>query len=122
LKDDGFNVKDEDEEERFVDVKTESTDDERDAEDEDEEPKQKNGKRKKGDKNSKTSWVHKNLVIHKSHDSYDYTQRNPLYSGADKTLTFELLHFARHFHPTVALFANKLIHVIGFFLEIFELS
>jgi ribosome biogenesis protein MAK21 len=71
---------------------------------------EKNGKRKKRSE-LKTSWLHKNNSGHKSHDSYDYTQRNPLYSGAEKTMTFELLHFSKHYHPTVALFANKLINV-----------
>ena len=55
--------------------------------------------------------MHKNNTIHKPHDSYDYTQRNPLYSGAEKTMTFELLHFSKHYHPTVAFFANKLMNV-----------
>jgi len=57
------------------------------------------------------SWIHKKNIIFKKHNRYDPTERNPLYSGADKTLTFELLPFTRHYHPTVVVFANKLLNV-----------
>jgi hypothetical protein len=105
---------DDDEEEKFVDVKTESSDNE-EAEEEETTVQSSVKKQAKADKkSSKTetqSWVHKKNIIHKSHDKYDYTQRNPLYSGADKTSTYELLLYARHYHPTVSLFANKLMNV-----------
>lgn len=60
---------------------------------------------------SKASWDHQKNIIFKRHDKYDCTERNPLYCGADKTLTFELLPFTRHYHPTVVVFANKLLNV-----------
>ncbi len=88
-----------DEEERFVDVKSDDDDDDADK---DEHAKLEN----------KNSWIHKKNSQNRSHDVYDYTQRNPLYSGADKTLTYELLLFQKHYHPTVTLFANRLMNVI----------
>ena len=88
----------EDEEEQFYDIKS----------DEENEKEEKNGseKRKSG------SWVHKKNQIFKRHDHYDYQERNPLYCGADKTLTFELLPLTRHYHPSVVVFAKKLLNVI----------
>lgn len=90
---------DEDDEERFVDVKDES--DKEESTDKNEEIK--------GEKNN--SWVHKKNIVFKKHDKYDYQERNPLYSGADKTLTYELLLYSRHYHPTVVVYANKLMNV-----------
>lgn len=122
---DGYNTKfannNDEEEEKFVDVKTESSGDEG-ADNNDDDDDNVNKKKKKGIKREingkskkqntqQTSWIHKNNIIHKTHDSYDYTQRNPLYSGADKTLTYELILYSRHYHPTVAIFANNLINV-----------
>lgn len=40
---------------------------------------------------------------------YNPMARNPAYSGADKTAYIELLYLSKHFHPTVALFSNKII-------------
>jgi ribosome biogenesis protein MAK21 len=107
---DGNKFEDDDEEEKFIDVKDESDNeainngshDEIDEENED----STNLKRKKS-----TSWVHKSNMVFKRHDKYDYKERNPLYCGADKTLTYELHLFTRHYHPTVVVFANKLINV-----------
>ncbi|CAF0778724.1 unnamed protein product [Brachionus calyciflorus] len=93
---------DEDEEEKFVDAKDESDKEENDDENK-EEASAENGKKD-------NSWVHKKNIIFKKHDRYDYTERNPLYSGADKTLTYELLLYTRHYHPTVVVFANKLMN------------
>jgi ribosome biogenesis protein MAK21 len=102
-----------DEEEHFVDVKTEEDSDKEEKDDEalddDEEPS-----RKSKSKPSTTSWVHKKNVIFKRHEKYDYMERNPLYCGADKTLTYELLPFTRHYHPTVVVFANQLMNVRHF--------
>jgi ribosome biogenesis protein MAK21 len=111
-----LNDGDDDEEEHFVDAADSDSDsqskkvDSSDSNDsglEDEKKK----KTKKSLTNKNNSWVHKKNVIFKHHDKYDYTQRNPLYCGADKTLTYELLPFTRHYHPTVALFAQKLLKV-----------
>ena len=93
-----------DEEEKFTDVKTGSDNEE--VGDDDEEEEGENGKKKKS-----TSWVHKSNIIFKRHDKYDYTERNPLYCGAEKTLTYELYLFTKHYHPTVVVFANKLMNV-----------
>lgn len=41
--------------------------------------------------------------------SYDPFCRNPLYAGAAKGLNTELEALSRHFHPSVALFANQII-------------
>lgn len=102
----------EDEEEHFEDVKGDS---DSEKEDESEKKENKNGNKniKKNDnrKAAGSSWQHQKNVIFKRHDRYDYHERNPLYAGADKTLTYELLPFTRHFHPTVVVFANKLLNV-----------
>ena len=96
-----------DEEERFVDAKSDDENEEA-KNDEDQDEPETNGSAKNG-KNG--SWVHKKNIIFKKHDKYDYLERNPLYCGADKTLTYELLPFTRHYHPTVVVFANKLMNV-----------
>ena len=102
-----------DDEERFVDVKVDEDDAEKEN-DEDESPKSNgsNGAHADNgdDENQKGSWIHKKNIIFKRHDKYDYQERNPLYCGADKTLTYELLPFTRHYHPTVVVFANKLMN------------
>lgn len=41
--------------------------------------------------------------------SYDPFCRNPLYAGAVKGFNTELEALSRHFHPSVALFANQII-------------
>lgn len=41
--------------------------------------------------------------------SYDPFCRNPLYAGAIKGFNAELEALSRHFHPSVALFANQII-------------
>lgn len=99
---DGKGDEEDDEEERFVDQKTSDED----------EPKQvETTKGKESKENKKMSWIHKNNVVFKRHTSYDFNERNPMYAGAEKTLTYELLALTRHYHPTVALFANKLLNV-----------
>ncbi|XP_076612761.1 CCAAT/enhancer-binding protein zeta isoform X2 [Chaetodon auriga] len=56
------------------------------------------------------SWVHhQNLEGGKSLQSYDPLHRNPLFCGADHTTLWELQRLARHFHPSVSLFANTLL-------------
>ena len=96
---------DDDEEEKFYDVKSDEEGDE----------EKNNGEEVNGGggvKRKSASWVHKKNMVFKRHDHYDYKERNPLYCGADKTMTFELLPFTRHYHPSVVVFANKLINVI----------
>lgn len=40
---------------------------------------------------------------------YDYTARNPRYAGGEHAILAELIHLSRHYHPTVATFASKII-------------
>jgi ribosome biogenesis protein MAK21 len=40
---------------------------------------------------------------------YDSDARNPAFAGAEFTVLTELLQLARHFHPTVAVYAQNLI-------------
>lgn len=100
-----FGKEQDDEEEKFTDVKLES-EDEKDAQS-DEEP---NGK-VDNKSTAAASWVHKKNIIFKKHDKYDYHERNPMYCGADKTLSYELVPLTQHYHPTVVIFANKLMSV-----------
>lgn len=39
---------------------------------------------------------------------YDWQKRNPLHSGAEKTLLWEVSQLTQHFHPSVAQFANDI--------------
>ncbi|RXG55749.1 CCAAT/enhancer-binding protein zeta [Armadillidium vulgare] len=43
---------------------------------------------------------------------YNSHIRNPLYCGADLLPFWELVYFQKHFHPTVSLFASKLLEQI----------
>ncbi|CAI6365525.1 unnamed protein product [Macrosiphum euphorbiae] len=40
---------------------------------------------------------------------YDYTARNPRYAGGEHAVLAELIPLCRHYHPTVATFANRII-------------
>lgn len=40
---------------------------------------------------------------------YDPFCRNPLYAGATREVSIELEALAKHFHPSIALFANQII-------------
>ena len=40
---------------------------------------------------------------------YDPTSRNPLYCGADQAAVYELSSLVNHFHPSVSLFARRLL-------------
>lgn len=44
--------------------------------------------------------------------SYDPFCRNPLYAGVSKGFNTELVALSKHFHPSVALFANMIIQGI----------
>ena len=100
---DGQEGDEDDEEEKFFDAKTSD----------DDEPKQSETKNKKKEskENKKISWIHKNNVVFKRQTSYDFNERNPMYAGAEKTLTYELFALTKHYQPTVALFATKLLNV-----------
>ena len=100
-----------DEEEKFFDVKDESDKEEANGDDDLNDGKELDDVKKNGKGKKDTSWVHKSNEIFKRHDRYDFMERNPLYCGADKTLTYELYLFSKHYHPTVVVFANKLMNV-----------
>ncbi|XP_015379330.1 PREDICTED: CCAAT/enhancer-binding protein zeta [Diuraphis noxia] len=40
---------------------------------------------------------------------YDYTARNPKFAGGEHAILAELIPLSRHYHPTVATFANRII-------------
>lgn len=62
------------------------------------------------------SWVHvKNLkghTIHRKSMGYDPNHRNPMYCGAEHSVMWELELLTQHFHPSVALFAQKILDQI----------
>ncbi|XP_063162011.1 CCAAT/enhancer-binding protein zeta isoform X1 [Candoia aspera] len=59
---------------------------------------------------SGASWVHhQNLAGGKSTGSYDPLSRNPSYCEADRTSFWELKKLSEHFHPSVALFAKRIL-------------
>lgn len=53
--------------------------------------------------------------------SYNPFCRNPLYAGAVKGFNTELAALSRHFHPSVALFANQIIQGNKFHINLYEL-
>lgn len=59
-----------------------------------------------------SSWDHKTLNKSKENHTYQYDlyKRNPLFCGADYTCLHELVFLRNHSHPTVALFAENLLH------------
>ncbi|XP_022915981.2 CCAAT/enhancer-binding protein zeta [Onthophagus taurus] len=60
---------------------------------------------------SSSGWVHRTQTIKKEHDLkvYNPLNRNPLYSGVQYTAYLELLNLQNHYHPSVALFAEKIL-------------
>ncbi|KAL3211650.1 hypothetical protein MRX96_008359 [Rhipicephalus microplus] len=72
-----------------------------------------------GEKQSAASWVHTKLttvdesgaptVERRRRTEYDPLARNPLYCGAEFCPAWELRHLSRHYHPSVALFAERIL-------------
>ncbi|KAL1485638.1 hypothetical protein MTO96_001227 [Rhipicephalus appendiculatus] len=72
-----------------------------------------------GEKQSAASWVHTKLttvdesgaptVERRRRTGYDPLARNPLYCGAEFCPAWELRHLSRHYHPSVALFAERIL-------------
>ncbi|XP_035672008.1 CCAAT/enhancer-binding protein zeta-like [Branchiostoma floridae] len=58
---------------------------------------------------SGASWVHRLGKGKTQTSQYDPQGRNPLYCGADGSCLWELCKLANHFHPSVALFAKKIL-------------
>lgn len=59
-----------------------------------------------------SSWVHSTTIIKKEKKdptTYDPLTRNPLYAGAEYSAYVELLSLKDHYHPTVSLYAGKLL-------------
>lgn len=48
-----------------------------------------------------------------THKEYDPFCRNPLYAGITKGLNTELIMLFKHYHPSVALFANTILEGIS---------
>lgn len=61
----------------------------------------------------KSSWVHlptKGKDVKGTYrTSYDPTHRNPMYCGSEFSPVWELHTLKKHFHPTVLLFANRIL-------------
>lgn len=73
---------------------------------------------------NKSSWVHcdkaiKKEILHPPVKCYNAHQRNPLYAGGEFCVYFELLNLQKHFHPTVALYADKIMKGIIVYIHIF---
>ncbi|VDI28213.1 ribosome biogenesis protein MAK21 [Mytilus galloprovincialis] len=59
-------------------------------------------------KENPSSWDHRSKDKNKS-SHYDPQHRNPLYCNAENECIWELKQLKNHFHPTVSLFATKLV-------------
>lgn len=93
---------DDDEEEHFVDVPIK---DEDKVETKQEEDTEKEEKPIVGG-----SWHHKECNKLRRNSKYDAAARNPAYAGGDKSSYTELTSLSLHFHPTVSLFASKILN------------
>ena len=51
-----------------------------------------------------------------THKEYDPFCRNPLYAGITKGLNTELIMLSKHYHPSVALFANTILEGIVLYI------
>lgn len=52
------------------------------------------------------------IVIRNDTIIYDPYSRNPVYASADRSVAAELLLLAKHYHPSIAIFASNLMAVI----------
>lgn len=86
-----------DDEEEFKDV--ELSDDEKEEE------------KKEGEEKEKEDSTPKNeeTKINQSKPKYDGKKRDPKFANSEDTCFWELTQFATHFHPTVALYSQKLL-------------
>ncbi|XP_065202872.1 CCAAT/enhancer-binding protein zeta [Planococcus citri] len=102
---------DDDEDERYDDVKTEEELAEEAANPTPKSPAQ---------PSVPSSWYHRTIsapkietpVVEKKYQdpvAYDPLHRNPAYAGGEKAVFVELYALSQHFHPTVSLFAKKVI-------------
>ncbi|KAK7104859.1 CCAAT/enhancer-binding protein zeta-like [Littorina saxatilis] len=110
---------DDDEEERFVDLPLppEFQDEVDNDENQKKTQESKSNEKKNEEKGEKSksaqgvsSWVHRqNLTGKFEQQSYDALQRNPLHCHAQNECLWELKALARHYHPSVALFARTIL-------------
>ncbi|PIK62296.1 hypothetical protein BSL78_00727 [Apostichopus japonicus] len=85
---------DSDEEETFKDVKSED---------------EGNQTESKPERQGTSSWVHKQPMVKCKSKVYDAFARNPVFSGSEKAIPWELMKLAGHFHPSVSQFAEKIL-------------
>lgn len=52
----------------------------------------------------KSEYNHPDIV------NFNALARNPLYAGGQFCVYIELINLQKHYHPTVSLFANKLLN------------
>lgn len=57
-----------------------------------------------------SSWHHKESFKPRQITRFDPSARNPAYAGGNKAAYTELTSLSLHFHPTVTLFASKLLN------------
>ena len=89
-----FDEDSDDDDEHYEDVKEESGDEEKES----------------ASNKVKSGWTFKSAPgSHEIKTSYDPCGRNPLYSGAEKSVLWELECLEKHFHPSAALFAKNLL-------------
>lgn len=110
-----YNSDDEDDEEKYVDIKDELDEKEVQIADvtceEDKDFEVVVVSEEKGNKPKVAGWFHAGVSTkQKKCSKNEATVRNPLYADAEKKAYTELVTLKEHYHPTVALFANKLIN------------
>ncbi|CAD5232531.1 unnamed protein product [Bursaphelenchus xylophilus] len=76
------------------------------------EEEQKVGEKSK--KKTATGWVYRDLITkeaqkHQGNVDYDPFARNPLFAHAEKSVDTELLALSQHYHPSVAVFAQRIM-------------
>jgi len=96
-------IKDEVEEEKYFDVKTNLTDPTQT-------PKQSSWYHIKAPQIVKKPEIVPQTVKEREIKTvYDYTARNPRFSGGEHAILAELIPLSRHYHPTVATFASRIL-------------
>ena len=100
-----------DDEERFSDDEGEGEGNDNDNNNEKDEEHNENGKEMDSNSQEKEKVESKQetAVIVPSKIQYDGRKREPEYSHADQTCLWELCQFAKHFHPTIALYSQTLL-------------
>ncbi|KAK9509871.1 hypothetical protein O3M35_004769 [Rhynocoris fuscipes] len=103
---------DDDEEEKYIDVDKEEEKLQEEISEEVKETVIKEEDEDGMEKKPLRGWIHCEMNQHSfapRSEVYDPLARNPAYSRADKTAYLELLYLSKHFHPTVSLFAEKIL-------------